>query len=202
MAASLTSPSLKEVAPASRLNRASRLIDKHGRAITDLRVSVTDRCNYRCVYCRTGNDGAQYSELPLADYLRIIRVFVSLGIEKVRLTGGEPLLRRDLTTLIREIAQLRTSHAFDGTPFDVSNDRTSAGGGVGNLDIAVTTNGHLLATQAQRLRDAGLTRVTVSMDAVDPDVFARITRVPGSYDRVLAGIRAAKDAGLGPVKVN
>ena len=160
-----------------------RLTDSHGRAISDLRVSVTDRCNYRCVYCRTGNDGAQYSELPLADYLRIIRVFVSLGIEKVRLTGGEPLLRRDLAELVREIAQLRTR---DAEP----------------LDIALTTNGHLLAGQAQRLRDAGLTRVTVSMDAVDPDVFARITRVPGSYDRVLAGIRGAQAAGLGPIKVN
>jgi cyclic pyranopterin phosphate synthase len=172
-----------------------RLTDSHGRAITDLRVSVTDRCNYRCIYCRTGNDGAQYSELPLADYLRIIRVFVSLGIEKVRLTGGEPLLRRDLTTLIREIAQLRTSYAPDGRALD------GARGGH-RLDIAVTTNGHLLATQVQALRDAGLTRVTVSMDAVDPDVFARITRVPGSYDRVLAGVRAVKAAGLGPVKVN
>jgi GTP 3',8-cyclase len=189
---------------------AQRLTDSHGRAITDLRVSVTDRCNYRCVYCRTGNDGAQYSELPLADYLRIIRVFVSLGIEKVRLTGGEPLLRRDLTALIREIAQLRTSYAPDGTPLDDSDRQTSAGdgsghsarGGLGNLDLAITTNGHLLATQAKSLRDAGLTRVTVSMDAVDPEVFARITRVPGSYDRVLAGVRAAQAAGLGPVKVN
>jgi cyclic pyranopterin phosphate synthase len=162
---------------------AGRLTDSHGRAITDLRVSVTDRCNYRCIYCRTGNDGAQYSELPLTDYLRIIRVFVSLGIEKVRLTGGEPLLRRDLTTLVREIAQLRTAPG-------------------GHLDIAVTTNGHLLAAQAPSLREAGLTRVTVSMDAVDPEVFARITRVPGGYDRVLAGVRAAKAAGLGPVKVN
>src|ERR1700751_2909016 len=81
-----------------------RLIDRHGRAITDLRVSVTDRCNYKCIYCRTGNDGAQYSELPIADYLRIIRVFVDLGIEKVRLTGGEPLLRRGLPDLIRELA--------------------------------------------------------------------------------------------------
>jgi cyclic pyranopterin phosphate synthase len=189
---------------------AQRLTDSHGRAITDLRVSVTDRCNYRCVYCRTGNDGAQYSELPLADYLRIIRVFVTLGIEKVRLTGGEPLLRRDLTTLIREIAQLRTSYAPDGTPLDNSDGRKGARGGLGhrargglgNLDLAVTTNGHLLATQAESLRDAGLTRVTVSMDAVDPEVFARITRVPGSYDRVLAGVRAAQAAGLGPVKVN
>ncbi|HEX6494615.1 MAG TPA: GTP 3',8-cyclase MoaA [Acidobacteriaceae bacterium] len=162
---------------------SGRLADSHGRAITDLRVSVTDRCNYKCIYCRTGNEGAQYSELPLGDYLRIIRVFVSLGIEKVRLTGGEPLLRRDLSTLIREIAQLRTASGH-------------------NLDIAITTNGHLLAAQARSLRDAGLTRVTVSMDAVDPEIFARITRVPGSYDRVLAGVRAAQDAGLGPVKVN
>ena len=162
---------------------AARLIDSHGRAIVDLRVSITDRCNYRCVYCRTGNDGAQYSELSLDEYLRLIRIFVSLGIEKIRLTGGEPLLRRDLVALVREIAQLRTS---SGTP----------------LDIALTTNGHLLATQAQPLRDAGLGRVTVSMDAVDPDIFARITRVPGSYDHVLAGIRAAQAAGLAPVKVN
>jgi cyclic pyranopterin phosphate synthase len=179
-----------------------RLTDSHGRAITDLRVSVTDRCNYRCIYCRTGTDGAQYSELPLTDYLRIIRVFVSLGIEKVRLTGGEPLLRRNLTSLIRDIAELRTSYAADGTPLDSAEGRPSARGGLGNLDIAVTTNGHLLAAQAQTLRDAGLTRITVSMDAVDPDVFARITRIPGSYDRVLAGVRAAKAAGLGPVKVN
>jgi cyclic pyranopterin phosphate synthase len=176
------------------LRGAQRLTDSHGRAITDLRVSVTDRCNYRCVYCRTGNDGAQYSELPLADYLRIIRVFVSLGIEKVRLTGGEPLLRRDLAALIREIAQLRTSYAPDGTPLEGDCGKS--------LDIAVTTNGHLLATQAESLRDAGLTRVTVSMDAVDPEIFARITRVPGSYDRVLAGVRAAQAAGLDPVKVN
>jgi GTP 3',8-cyclase len=167
----------------AHLPGALRLTDGHGRAITDLRVSITDRCNYRCIYCRTGNDGAQYSELPLADYLRILRVFVGLGIEKIRLTGGEPLLRRELPSLIREIAQLRT----------ISGN---------SLDIAVTTNGHLLAAQIESLRDAGLTRATVSMDAVDPNVFARITRVPGSYERVLAGIRAAQDAGLGPVKVN
>ena len=73
-----------------------RLFDKHGRTITDLRVSITDRCNYRCVYCRTGNQGAVYSELPIVEYLRMVRVFVKLGIEKVRLTGGEPLLRNGL----------------------------------------------------------------------------------------------------------
>jgi GTP 3',8-cyclase len=161
-----------------------RLIDKHGRAITDLRVSVTDRCNYKCVYCRTGNDGAQYSELPIADYLRIVRLFVSLGIEKVRLTGGEPLLRKGLPELVRELAKLRT----------VSSDVA--------LDLALTTNGHLLAEMAQSLKDAGLSRVTVSMDAVDSETFARITRVPGSFHKVRAGIRAAQRVGLGPVKVN
>ncbi len=176
------------------LTRPRRLTDSHGRAITDLRVSVTDRCNYRCVYCRTGTDGAQYSELPLDHYLRLIRIFVDLGIEKVRLTGGEPLLRRGLASLVREIARLRTRYDADGVLLDQSDGRS--------LDVAITTNGHLLADQAQPLRDAGLTRATVSMDAVDPDVFARITRVPGSYDKVLAGIRAAQAAGLGPVKVN
>src|SRR5882757_2576276 len=75
------------------LEQGARLRDKFGRAITDLRVSVTDRCNYRCVYCRTGNEGAQYTELPIADYLRMVRIFLSLGVEKIRLTGGEPLLR-------------------------------------------------------------------------------------------------------------
>src|SRR3984957_9815098 len=83
----------------------SRLTDKHGRAITDLRVSVTDRCNYKCVYCRTGTEGAQYAELPIADYLRMVRVFVALGIEKVRLTGGEPLLRNGLIGMISELAK-------------------------------------------------------------------------------------------------
>ena len=159
------------------------LRDSHGRAVTDLRVSVTDRCNYRCVYCRTGNEGAQFAELPHADYLRMIRLFVSLGVEKVRLTGGEPLLRNGLLELIREIAKLRT---LSGDP----------------LDIALTTNGHLLAGLAQPLKDAGLSRITVSMDAVDPETFSAITRVPRSFDRVLAGVRAATAAGLGPVKVN
>src|SRR5277367_945845 len=104
MAVSLPSFDLNQTQPDSN----SRLIDKYGRAITDLRVSVTDRCNYKCVYCRTGNDGAQYSELPIADYLRIVRIFFDLGIEKVRLTGGEPLLRKGLPELIRELAKLKT----------------------------------------------------------------------------------------------
>ena len=159
------------------------MTDKFGRTITDLRVSITDRCNYKCIYCRTGSEGAQYAELPLADYLRIIRVFVGLGIEKVRLTGGEPLLRRDIVELVTQLSGLRTSA---DTP----------------LDLAITTNGHLLAELAAPLAHAGLSRVTVSMDAVESHTFARITRVPGSFDRVLAGVRAAQREGLGPVKVN
>ena len=159
------------------------LTDKFGRAITDLRMSVTDRCNYKCVYCRTGNEGALYGDLPFEDYLRMARVLVSLGVTKVRLTGGEPLLRKGIVDFVRELANLRT----------VTNE---------SLDIALTTNGHLLADLAQPLKDAGLTRATVSMDAVDPDRFARITRVPNGYDKVLAGIRAARRAGLWPLKVN
>src|ERR1700723_1161290 len=91
-----------------------RLRDKFGRAITDLRISVTDRCNYKCVYCRTGNEGAQYTELPIADYLCMVRVLVSLGIEKVRLTGGEPLLRTGLVEMVAALAQLRTAYHPDG----------------------------------------------------------------------------------------
>ena len=158
------------------------LHDKYGRAITDLRISITDRCNYKCVYCRTGNEGALYGDLPFSDYLRMARVLVGLGITKVRLTGGEPLLRNGVVEFVRELAKLE--------PQD------------GLLDIALTTNGHLLADLAQPLKDAGLTRVTVSMDAVDPERFARITRVPNGYDHVLAGIRAARRAGLWPLKVN
>jgi GTP 3',8-cyclase len=162
------------------------LTDKFGRAITDLRISITDRCNYKCVYCRTGNEGALYGDLPFADYLRMARVLVGMGITKIRLTGGEPLLRKGVIEFVRDLAALGNAHKNGNDP----------------LDIALTTNGHLFAELAQPLKDAGLTRVTVSMDAVDPDRFTRITRVPGGYDRVLAGIRAARRAGLWPLKVN
>jgi GTP 3',8-cyclase len=180
------------------------LHDKFGRAITDLRISITDRCNYKCVYCRTGNEGALYGDLPFADYLRMARVLVGMGITKVRLTGGEPLLRGGVVEFVRELAKLRppglkpsSSSGLDGTTEAVTLREDDE-----RLDIALTTNGHLLADLAQPLRDAGLSRVTVSMDAVDPDRFARITRVPNGYDQVLAGIRAARRVGLWPVKVN
>src|SRR6478752_2093482 len=159
------------------------LIDKFGRAIVDLRIAITDQCNYKCVYCRTGNEGALYGDLPFADYLRMARVMAGLGITKIRLTGGETLLRRGIVDFFHNLSQLRTQ---DGAA----------------LDIALTTNGHLLADLAKPLKDAGLNRITVSMDAVDPDRFTRITRVPGGYDHVLAGIRAARRARLWPLKVN
>src|SRR5580658_6691880 len=160
-----------------------RLTDSHGRVIHDLRVSITDSCNYKCVYCRTGEVGAQYPELQIDEYLRIIGLFVSLGITKVRLTGGEPLLRRGLVEMVQELASLRT---LTGEP----------------LDLALTTNGHLLGALAGPLKAAGLNRVTVSMDAVDAPTFERITRVAGSFQKVLAGIRAARTAGLTPLKIN
>jgi cyclic pyranopterin phosphate synthase len=183
---SSASPSASLINAAAVLNAQPlpRLVDKFGRTIKDLRVSITDRCNYKCVYCRTGTEGAQFAELATQDYLRMIRVFVSLGIEKVRLTGGEPLLRQDIVSLVAGLAPLRTT--LTGEP----------------LDLAITTNGHLLAQMASPLAQAGLSRITVSMDAVDSATFARITRIPGSFEKVLAGVRAAQRAGLGPVKVN
>src|SRR5579872_4411261 len=102
------------------------LTDKFGRAITDLRISVTDRCNYKCVYCRTGNEGALYGDLPFANYLRMARVLAGMGIKKVRITGGEPLLRGGVVDFVRNLSQLRSA---DGEP----------------LELALTTNGHLLA---------------------------------------------------------
>ena len=133
------------------------LTDKFGRTIHDLRISITDRCNYRCVYCRTGTNGAAFAELPFADYLRMARILVGLGITKIRLTGGEPLLRNGIVEFVRDLSNLRTIQGA-------------------KPEIALTTNGHLLAEIAGPLKDAGLDRVTVSMDAVDPDRFARITR--------------------------
>ncbi len=169
--------------PSPAATSTGRLTDSHGRVIHDLRVSVTDRCNYKCVYCRTGEFGAQFDELGIDEYFRMIRLFVDLGITKVRLTGGEPLLRRGLLDLIRELGKVRTIH---GEP----------------LDLALTTNGHLLESLAGPLKAAGLDRVTVSMDAVDQPTFERITRVPGSYTAVLSGVRAAREAGLTPIKIN
>ena len=161
-------------------------VDARGRGLRDLRVSVTDRCNFRCPYCMPREVfGADHAFLPRAELLsfeeiaRLVRVFAELGVTKVRLTGGEPLLRRDLERLVSLVA---------ATP--------------GITDVAMTTNGSLLAARAAALAEAGLSRVTVSLDSLDPDVFARLgdTRVP--LRQVLRGIEAARTAGLGPVKLN
>ncbi|HEX3825441.1 MAG TPA: GTP 3',8-cyclase MoaA [Mycobacteriales bacterium] len=161
-------------------------LDRLGRPVRDLRLSVTDRCNFRCPYCMPRTMfGPDHAFSPRADLLtyeelsRLVAIFADLGVTKVRLTGGEPLLRRDLEALVAMIA---------GTP--------------GIDDIAVTTNGSLLAERAAPLRDAGLRRVTVSLDSVDADVFAAMADSKVTLATVLEGLAAARDAGLGPVKLN
>ena len=160
--------------------------DRFGRPLRDLRISVTDRCNFRCPYCMPAEIfGERYQFLPRNDILtfeeveRLVRLFVGFGVEKLRITGGEPLLRQDLPDLITRLARIDP-----------------------DLDIAITTNGSLLPRYAEALRDAGLRRVTVSLDSLDPDVFHKMNGERFSVDRVLAGIAAAEAAGLGPIKVN
>jgi cyclic pyranopterin phosphate synthase len=160
------------------------VIDTLGRPVRDLRISVTDRCNFRCVYCMPKEVfGRDYRFLPRRELLtfeeieRVARVFVGLGVHKLRLTGGEPLLRRELEVLVERLAAL------------------------GEIDLALTTNGSALAQKAQALATAGLDRVTVSLDSLDDEVFRAMNDVDFPVARVLAGIDAAADAGL-PVKVN
>lgn len=167
-----------------------QLQDALSRPLHDLRISVTDRCNFRCVYCmpkEVFDKDYQYlphkSLLSFEEITRVASIFVAHGVRKIRLTGGEPLLRKHLERLIEMLARLRT---VDGKP----------------LDLTLTTNGSLLARKAQSLKDAGLTRVTVSLDALDNAIFQRMNDVDFSVDEVLEGITAAEAAGLGPVKVN
>jgi cyclic pyranopterin phosphate synthase len=157
------------------------LLDGFARAHTYLRVSVTDRCNYRCVYCLP-DEGLSW--MPRADVLRfeeiarIVRVMAPMGVRRVRLTGGEPTVRRDIEALVEGVASIP-----------------------GIDDVAMTTNGHTLAKLAPRLAARGLRRVNVSLDSLDPARFAQVTR-GGDLARVLDGIAAARDAGLTPVKIN
>lgn len=168
----------------------SAVLDKRARPLHDLRISVTDRCNFRCVYCMPKETfGRDYTFLDRSELLsfeeitRIATIAVSLGVHKLRLTGGEPLLRRGLEDLVAQLAPLRTP---DGTP----------------IDLALTTNGSALAVKAQPLAQAGLKRVTVSLDSLDDGRFQAINDVRFPVQRVLDGIDAAVAAGLGPVKVN
>src|SRR3954447_973855 len=166
------------------------LADSLGRPLHDLRISVTDRCNFRCTYCMPKEIfGADYAFLPRADVLtfeeieRVARVFVDLGVEKLRLTGGEPLVRRDLAVLVEKLAAIRRP---DGRP----------------LDLTLTTNGSALRRLAQPLADAGLQRVTVSLDSLDDAVFSAMNGVDFPVAKVLDGIAAAQEAALGPIKIN
>ena len=164
--------------------------DQLGRQLRDLRISVTDRCNFRCVYCMPKEVfGKDFAFLPKEHVLtfeeieRLARIFVRLGVEKLRITGGEPLVRRDLPALIERLADIRR-------PDDQS------------VDLTLTTNGAALRSLARPLREAGLQRITVSLDLLDREVFAAMNGVDFPVERVLEGIAAARDAGLAPVKVN
>ncbi|WP_206999608.1 GTP 3',8-cyclase MoaA [Trinickia mobilis] len=176
--------------PAVTLAPSGLLADTLARPLRDLRISVTDRCNFRCVYCmpRAVFD-KDYPFLPHAALLsfeeieRLARLFIAHGVEKIRLTGGEPLLRKDIEHLIERLAALTTP---DGR----------------SLDLTLTTNGSLLARKARALKDAGLTRVTVSLDALDDALFQRMNDAGYSAANVLEGIAAAQAAGLAPLKVN
>jgi cyclic pyranopterin phosphate synthase len=177
-------------APVAGATVQASIADTLGRPLHDLRISVTDRCNFRCTYCMPKEVfGADYAFLPRAELLsfeeieRVARVFVGLGVEKLRLTGGEPLVRRDLPVLVEKLAALRRR---DGGP----------------LDLTLTTNGSALRKLAGPLSAAGLGRVTISLDSLDDAVFSAMNGVDYPVAKVLDGIAAAQEAGLGPVKVN
>ena len=166
------------------------VLDTRGRALRDLRISVTDRCNFRCVYCMPAEVfGRDYAFLPQSEVLsfeeitRVAALFVELGVTKLRITGGEPLVRRDLPTLIGFLAEVRRP---DGGP----------------VDLTLTTNGSALRPLAQPLADAGLQRITVSLDSLDDETFQSMNGVDFPVARVLDGIAAARAAGLSPIKVN
>lgn len=159
----------------------TRLVDRFGRVHTNLRISVTDRCNIRCFYCMP-EENVQFMDrrelLTFEEITRFVNVAVGLGLRKIRLTGGEPLVRRNLDQLITQLARIE-----------------------GIEDIGLTTNGLLLAEQADALHRAGLRRINISLDALDPGRFEQITRRRG-YEQVRAGIEAAQQVGFSPIKVN
>jgi len=168
------------------MNNRSIVEDRFGRPLRDLRISVTDRCNFRCPFCMPAETyGGRYHFLPKSEILtfeeiaRLARIFVRLGVSKVRLTGGEPLLRNDIEVLVYQLARI------DGIE-----------------DLALTTNGYMLSQKARALKDAGLRRVTVSLHSLDDDVFAKMNGVGFTTDRVLEGVQMAAKVGLSPIKIN
>ena len=186
---------LRQTAPVPAIPKVlapplGRLLDGRGRPLQDLRISVTDRCNFRCSYCMPKEVfGKHHAFLPQSSLLtfeeitRIAGIFAAHGVRKLRLTGGEPLLRKNVEELIRQLSTLR---AFNGLP----------------LDLTLTTNGSLLERKAHELANAGLRRITVSLDALDDGVFRRMNDVDFPVDAVLRGIDCALHAGLQSVKVN
>ncbi len=181
---------LSAMANAGLLSANGLLTDTRGRQLQDLRISVTDRCNFRCSYCMPKDVFTKdYPYLPhnsllsFEEITRLARQFVAHGVQKIRLTGGEPLLRKNVEILVEQLATLRTPQ--------------------GNaLDLTLTTNGALLARKAAALKDAGLNRLTVSLDGLDDDVFRAMNNVDFPVREVLDGIEAAHKVGLGPIKVN
>ncbi len=176
--------------PAALESPTGFVADTLDRPLKDLRISLTDRCNFRCVYCMPEESfGRDHAFLPRASLLnfeeitRIARIFVAHGVQKIRLTGGEPLLRKHIENLIGMLAQLKTP---DGR----------------NIELTLTTNGSLLAKKAQSLKNAGLNRVTVSLDSLDDAIFKRMNGVDFPVSEVLCGLEAAYAAGLGPIKIN
>ena len=188
------------------------LKDSYGRAIRDLRVSLTDRCNFRCFYCLPHGEPPIAPKEQMLSYEEIeyvCDIFVELGIEKIRLTGGEPMMRRDIETIIRKLAKLKPPVSdklqfVDGSRdpnLDSLNDKPKFVGPRGLRDLALTTNGYFLPDRAAGLKQAGLDRITISLDSLKRDVFRQMTGVD-VLDRVLEGIVAAKNAGLQPIKIN
>src|SRR3984893_2702559 len=174
---------MQHVVESDRSVDAGVLKDSYGRAIRALRVSLTDRCNFRCFYCLPHGEPPIAPKEQMLSYEEIeyvCGIFVELGIEKIRLTGGEPMMRRDIETIIQKLSALKAN---------------------GLLDLALTTNGYFLPDRAQGLKDAGLDRITISLDSLKRDMFRKMTGVD-VLDRVLQGLAAAKTAGLQPIKIN
>jgi cyclic pyranopterin phosphate synthase len=161
----------------------SRLKDTFGRVIDDLRISLTDRCNFRCIYCMPAEGLAWLPKREILSYeeiLRLARIFIHLGVHTIRLTGGEPLMRQDIDVLIEGLTRLEPS-----------------------LDLSMTTNGFFLKEKVKRLADAGLKRINVSLDSLQPERFERMVRRDGQLVfKILEGMRLAREAGLAPIKIN
>lgn len=152
------------------------LADPYGRKVSSLRISLTHRCNLKCIYCHNEGERGSGEDITVSEVARISRISSKYGVDRVKFSGGEPLLRRDLEDILEALPPLK--------------------------DVSLTTNGTLLATRAKRLKEAGLDRVNISLDSLDSGRFDRITRCKGQFEHVLDGISAALDAGLTPVKLN